>query len=324
MDVSSSTIVQVMFTKVENILKFNTKRNYKIVTPCCNKRNTDGKFVNYVDHQEHYGYCHSCGVATLPPTIYLNESGEEFVWNKTENKFTKKTILSITTPVATSCNKIAMPQQFIPEEKILDNYHNKPENNLLQFLRKNYNDELVEGVKEIYAISTSYDGGTMFWNINIKLQVQKLKIAYYDGNGRRKNHFKVPYKNEDGYYSCLFGEHLLSYEYYRNSTVILVESEKTAIIGYMLMPKYIWLAYGGCNGLTNEKTKVLKGFKVLIIPDMSENAVLVATKKVAELRQNGIDIKLWDMTEGKTDEQLKQEGIYNNDLEDFFRVLKFQ
>ena len=55
---------------------------------------------------------------------------------------------------------------------------------------------------------------------------------------------------------------------------------------------------------------------------MSENAVLIATKKVAELRQNGIDIKLWDMTEGKTDDHLKQEGIYNNDLEDFFRGLR--
>lgn len=50
---------------------------------------------------------------------------------------------------------------------------------------------------------------------------------------------------------------------------------------------------------------------------MSENAVMITTKKVAELRQNGIDIKLWDMTEGKTDEQLKQDGVYNNDLEDF-------
>jgi len=311
-----------MFTKVENILKFNTKRNYKIVTPCCNKRNSDGKYVNYIDHEEHYGFCHSCGVATLPPSIYLNTNGEEFVWNKTENKFTKNTISTIATPVATSCNKIAIPQQYIPEEEIWSNYYTELENNLLQFLRKNYDHKLVEDAKEVYAIGTSEDGGTMFWNINKELQVQKLKIVYYDENGRRKNHFKVPYLNKDGYFSCLFGEHILGYNYYQDKTVILVESEKTAIIGYMLMPKYIWLAYGGCNGLTNEKTKVLKSFKVLIIPDMSENAVMVATKKIAELRQNGIDIKLWDMTEGKTDEQLKKDGIYNNDLEDFFRGIK--
>jgi hypothetical protein len=33
----------------------------------------------------------------------------------------------------------------------------------------------------------------------------------------------------------------------------------------------------------------------------------------------GINAKVWDMTNGKTDEQLKTEGIYNNDLEDIFR-----
>jgi hypothetical protein len=311
-----------MFTKVENNLKFNTKRNYKIVTPCCHKTNTDGKFINYIDHEEYYGFCHSCGIATLPQTIFRNDFGEEFVWNKAENKFTKNTISQFKIPVAKFCNKIAIPQKYIPESEIWSNYHTEPENNLLQFLRKNYNPKLVEDAKEVYAISTSNDGGTMFWNINKELLIQKLKIVYYDENGRRKNQFKVPYKNEDGYLSCLFGEHILGYNHYQNKTVILVESEKTAIIGYMLLPKYIWLAYGGCNGLTIEKATVLKGFKVLMIPDISENAVLVATKKVAELRQKGIDIKVWDMTEGKTDEQLKYAYLHNNDLEDFFRKIQ--
>lgn len=311
-----------MFTKVYTNLKFNTKRNYKIVTPCCLKTNTDGKFVNYIEHEEYYGFCHSCGIATLPPTIYRNEFGEEFVWNKTESKFVKNTISQVEIPVAMLCNTLKVPQQYIPESEIWSNYHTEPENNLLQFLRKNYNPKLVEDAKEVYAISTSNDGGTMFWNINKELLIQKLKIVYYDENGRRKNQFKVPYKNEDGYVSCLFGEHLLGYNCNLDRIVILVESEKTAIIGYMLLPKYIWLAYGGCNGLTNEKTHVLKGFKVLITPDMSENAVAIAIKKVAELRQNDIDIKLWDMTEGKTNQQLKIEGVYNRDLEDFFRELK--
>jgi hypothetical protein len=181
---------------------------------------------------------------------------------------------------------------------------------------------LVQDAKELYAISTSYDGGTMFWSINKNLQVQKLKIVYYDKNGRRKNYFKIPYKNEDGYYSCLFGEHLLSYNYYQKSTVILVESEKTAIVGYILMPQYVWLAYGGCNSLTTEKTEVLLGFNVLLVADMSENAVAVASKKIIDLRKDGINIKLWDMTEGRTDLELKEAGQYNCDLEDVFRICK--
>jgi hypothetical protein len=42
--------------------------------------------------------------------------------------------------------------------------------------------------------------------------------------------------------------------------------------------------------------------------------------KVVEVSKK-IKAKIWDMTEGKTDLQLKEEGIYNNDLEDFFRLL---
>lgn len=308
-----------MFTKVENNLKFNPKRNYKIITPCCRKTNANGKFINYLDHEVHYGFCHSCGVATLPPTIFLNENGEEFAWSPAESKFIRNTLSQVTVPIATNCQKIAIPKKYIPESEIWTNFQTEPENNLLQFLRKCYDNKIVQDAKELYAISTSPDGGTMFWNINIDLEVQKLKITYYDENGRRKKYFKVPYKNEDGYISCLFGEHLLGYNCNQDRTVILVESEKTAIIGYMLLPKYIWLAYGGCNGLTIQKAQVLKGFKVLMIPDISDNAVLIAAKKVTELIQNRIDIKLWDMTEGKTDDQLKQEGIYNNDLEDYFR-----
>ena len=37
------------------------------------------------------------------------------------------------------------------------------------------------------------------------------------------------------------------------------------------------------------------------------------------MRKMGIDVKLWDMTEGKDDQELKKEGLYNMDLEDFIR-----
>ena len=36
----------------------------------------------------------------------------------------------------------------------------------------------------------------------------------------------------------------------------------------------------------------------------------------------GVNIHVWDMRNGKTDTQLKSDGIYNDDLEDYFRLLK--
>ena len=55
---------------------------------------------------------------------------------------------------------------------------------------------------------------------------------------------------------------------------------------------------------------------------MSENAFTIIKKKILIFNEIGIDAEIWDMTNGKTDEQLKKEGLYNCDLEDFFRGFK--
>jgi len=48
---------------------------------------------------------------------------------------------------------------------------------------------------------------------------------------------------------------------------------------------------------------------------------LINANKIPKLLSLGINAKIWDMTESKTDDQLKVEGIYNNDLEDVFRKI---
>ena len=55
-----------MFNKTNLNLKFSPKRNFNLLTPFCNRSNKDGKFVNYIELPEIYGYCHSCGKAKLP------------------------------------------------------------------------------------------------------------------------------------------------------------------------------------------------------------------------------------------------------------------
>tara|TARA_R110001592_G_scaffold352878_1_gene651175 strand:+ start:6067 stop:6231 length:165 start_codon:yes stop_codon:yes gene_type:complete len=52
---------------------------------------------------------------------------------------------------------------------------------------------------------------------------------------------------------------------------------------------------------------------------MSNNAVSIMKNKLPYLSELGINAKIWDMTKGKTDHQLKEEGWYNCDLEDFLR-----
>lgn len=315
-------------TKVITDYKYSPKRDVHLITPCCNKSNKDGKFSSFANVPEIYGYCHSCGVANLPPQLYLDEKGNEYIWNDCSKKYESSELMLQNPSFSIAKGSIATPtakvQKYITEEVLWKYYHIQPENNLLKYLRAKYGDAKVNDAKEVYGIGSTLDGGTIFWNINAELQVQKAKICYYDANGKRTNKFKVPYKNDDGYQSCLFGEHLVYDKFKGTETVVLVESEKTAIVGYINLPQYNWVAYAGINGLTEKKLATLTGHKVLIVPDISENAVNIMYQKIPAMLAMGINAKIWDMTEGKTDDELKFEGIYNCDLEDWFRSIKFE
>lgn len=320
-----------MYKKLKKIalnLEFKKKRNFKLITPCCQKSNKDGKFVNYKGIHESFGYCHSCGIATLPPTLYEDENGAKFEWSARESKFVPSSFnlsdigvrqLSDNYPIngKTTGRNVAVNKKYI-DNQVVEKYQKvQQQNNLLQYICKTYGEEKKEFVKNLYKLGTNKDGGIIFWSINKQQKVQKAKVVYYNKEGKRKQKFKVPYKNEDGYYSCLFGEHLLGLPKYKNKPIILVESEKTAVICTINLPKFNWLSYGGINGLTDTKLEVLRGENITLIPDMSENAVSIMNKKLPLFSELGINAKIWDMTEGKTDDQLKEEGLYNCDLEDF-------
>ena len=318
-----------MLEKIDVVLTFDPKRHRNIITPCCKSLNRDGKFVTYKELPLNYGYCHSCGKATLPPTRYRDDSGNEFIWNDITKKMepfvvhlNDNDVIRPNNSVNDMCNTLVREKKFIDFESVRLCVNNTNENNLLLYLRTKYGDIKTDIVKRMYYIGTSRDLGTVFWSINRAKKVQKAKVSYYKPNGRRTNRFKVPYKNEDGYYSCLFGEHLLDVIENKEKAVMLVESEKTAIVCAMHYPEYIWLAYGGITALTNEKIQVLIGRKVILIPDMSEKAVAIMTKKISEFEERQIDVKIWDLTYGKTDKELMESGWYNSDLEDVLRTDK--
>jgi hypothetical protein len=317
-----------MYKKIEQHLVFNKKRNTNIITPCCEKSNKDQKFVTYQNYPEMYGYCHSCGKASLPPSIYEDDFGNEYYWDVINKKFEnvlqlydKNVLQQVRSSVIhnDNCNtKDKINIKYVDFQLVNESVGSVSENNLLQYLRLQCGNEAIDQVQKMYYIGNTNDGGTVFWNINKDLKVQKSKICYYKKNGKRTSKFKVPFKNEDGYYSCLFGEHLLN-KY--DKPTVLVESEKTAIVCAINFPDYNWLSYGGINGMTNDKMKVLSGKTILIVPDLSENARNIAERKVEELSSINIDATIWDLSKGMNDDELKEKGYYNCDLEDFLKNL---
>jgi len=65
---------------------------------------------------------------------------------------------------------------------------------------------------------------------------------------------------------CLFGAHLLLM--FPNKTVVLVESEKTALIYSLFQPSVLCLATGGLSNLKTETVSYLKGRSVMVLPDL--------------------------------------------------------
>ena len=270
-----------------------------------------------------YGYCHSCGKLSLPKQEYQDKKGEKYLWNENLGDFEKVCDTGIVNPIKTEnipvdhSKKIEL--KYIDPAFVKESIQHQPENNLLAYIRKTYGNKKTKRVINLYYLGTDATGYTLFWNIDRNLMARKAKAIKYDTTGKRTSKIRSPFLNEDGYKACLFGEHLLKFGDKEKDIYVLVESEKTAIISSILLPKYWWLAYGGINGLTSDKIKVLKGYRVLIIPDMSENAVSIIKNKLSVMEQLGIHVDIWDMTDGRSDEQLKQDLDYNNDLEDIIK-----
>ena len=124
------------------------------------------------------------------------------------------------------------------------------------------------------------DGAVIFWQIDRGGKVRTGKVIQYNPeDGHRIKNGQTSAVNwihsilkrqrvlpEEWQLSqCLFGEHLLKSN--PDNVVVLVESEKSAVIGSAIFPGYVWLATGGKSQMKEEKLRVLTGRTVLLFPD---------------------------------------------------------
>lgn len=111
-----------------------------------------------------------------------------------------------------------------------------------------------------------------------------------------------------------FGAHLI--EMYPEKIKAIVESEKTAIIGSIEKPEFVWLATGGqfgCRWTSEEVYSILKGHKVVLFPDLkaTEDWKIKAEKLAAA----GIDVSVYEKLEEEATAEDKTNGL---DIADFF------
>ena len=154
-------------------------------------------------------------------------------------------------------------------------------NHLITYLKTLLPSSAIDRIIADYRLASTPDQAIIFLQIDKAGQCRTGKIMQYDPTtGHRIKDPNMPGRinwlhttlkrkkqlpKDWQLTQCLFGEHLL--RQHPDTTIALVESEKTAIICSALMPQYTWLATGGKSGLTSERLSSLKGRKIIVFPD---------------------------------------------------------
>ncbi len=139
----------------------------------------------------------------------------------------------------------------------------------------------------------------------------------------------IAYGDEHGYFTCLFGEHLLSK--YHSNPVALVEAPKTAVYGtlYFGLPEtpesLIWLAVYNKSSFSFDKLKVLQGRFVYVFPDLSKDGSTFkewkAKAKEYESRLHGTRFIFSNLLEQLVQDQEKAKGY---DIADYLIKLDWR
>jgi len=277
---------------MKNELRFEKRR--RLVSHCpCGKRNKDGKFSpfkGYVDK----GYCHSCGETFWP------------------DKHNEKPLFSHTELVQQQSCRLA--------KSLVDKSMQGAQNLLIRFLNTHFDPSEVMRVVEAYKIGTcdKIKDSCIFWYIDLNGEVRSGKVMRYDGTtgkGFKQGRNLIRWMHElEGlkdftFQRCLFGEHLLVEN--QEKKVIIVESEKTAIIGSLCLPGYTWLATGGLQSFTPKLLQILKGRSVTALPDLG---AFDEWKKVVEELRHTIPITVSGWLETVASDEDKANKLDVGDL----------
>jgi hypothetical protein len=278
--------------------------NMRYNCPNCEKK----EFARYIDSTtgkyiaDHVGRCNreqSCGY-NYTPSQYFNDNGIISEKQSNFSSINSKQVKAIS---------------FIPPSTFQRSLEGYEHNYFVDYLVKVFGTKITTKLIERYYIGCSmhWPGSVVFWQVDSKGKIRTGKIMLYSPETGKRRKDKTPdgqpyvtwvhsflKLNEYNLSQCLFGEHLLAAD--KISPVAVVESEKTAIIASVYLPRFIWLACGGLSNLSGEKIKILKGRNVVLWPDLS------CFDKWRALA-NEYGFKCYDFLEIKATDEAKKKGL---------------
>ncbi|MGV0831990.1 DUF6371 domain-containing protein [Empedobacter brevis] len=173
-------------------------------------------------------------------------------------------------------NVFVEPEIEYLDKKVFQYFESSNFNNPLYLFLKSYFDESkIEKILDLYEVKTeklNREYLTIFPQLDLDFNLRTIKkMEYTSQTGKRsKNFFQWYNPDKKDLSQCLFGLHLINQPEFLNSKIVIVESEKTALLGMLYFKnKYLFLATEGLMNLAQEKLKPLENREVILMPDLS-------------------------------------------------------
>lgn len=243
------------------------KNRYRTVKECpCGKSNKNGRFVPILGETD-YGYCHTCKKMFRPP----KDGGNA--------------------PITNAKQEYIDPNILVSSQLLLQ------KNIFFTFMYGMIGDE-DETLTHLKRMNVGSDGEyTVFWLVDQYGRVCQPKRFKYDQEGNRDKNFKEYVRSEfssaNSYYPCLFNASAIGED--PDAMIVVVESEKTAVIGQWFFPDFIWVSAGGSSGLSYDKAIPLKGRNVVILYDSDESGRTGADRAKETLERLECNVSAFDL-----------------------------
>ncbi len=293
------------------------KGSTKFICPECGKKT----FVRYFDEDnkeflpEEFGRCDREVQCSYHLNPYKTDYFKKNTNNIHSNKYLHKSnIIRVKNETTTLVN---IPYEVLSTTLIHENYDL---NSFIKYLNQNTQfpfewHDLQRVINHYYLGTIEYGyrkGAITFPFIDKKGAVRAIQVKQFNKDNHtiatdyihsilKKEYQKInselpkwliDYEKNESKISCLFGEHLLTK--YPMNPIALVEAPKTAVYAtlYFDLPSstndFIWLAVYNLSSLNLQKCKELKGRKIVLFPDLSENgrAFDLWSKKAVDLNKN--------------------------------------
>jgi hypothetical protein len=294
------------------------------ICPSCKSKND---FTRFIDETGNYladevGICNrasKCGYSYTAKQFFVDNPDKKigliFGKGKGKSKNSGRSEYWLSHTNASQTPETGNTFDYIAPEHLKTTLGNYDRNAFVRFLLNLFpdSDEEIQDILKTYFVGT-YKGYTCFPQIDRQMRICKATLIRFDPASGKRRHgkgntsslvSKLRLKENFNYKQVFFGEHLLTR--FADKPVAIVESQKSAIVGGLCLPKMVWMATGSKQWLNVGRLERLGNRKIMLFPDADgyDRWKGVAT----DAQRQGLDVKVSTLIETLATEEEKSDGF---------------